>query len=332
MKPHKIEYYYRLVIFTVLILLFIWLLFQIRQLLVILFISVIFMSALNPSVARLTKLRISRTFSIGILYFFIILLIGIVTGVITPPIVKQSNVLVTRIPDYLRLLEPYNISSDLIVVQISKLGYLPTSLINFTIGIFSNIVGILLTAIVTFYLLIERENLNKYLALIIGSAKAEKAENIINEIENKLGGWVRAEIALMFILGILVYIGLSVLHVEYAIPLAILAGLMEVVPNIGPVISAVPAVSIGLLISPITGLAVIVLFVLVHQLENSLIVPQIMAKEVGIDPLLTILSLDIGFQIGGIAGAVLAVPVLLVIQILLKEFGYIYTLRTPNSP
>jgi len=332
MKSHKIDYYYRLVIFSVFILLSIWLLFQIRQLLVILFISVIFMSALKPSVEKLTKYRISRAFAIGILYFFIILLFGFVTGVIAPPIVEQSNVLVSRLPDYLKLLESYNIGPDVIVGQIGKLGYLPANLINFIIGVFGNIVEIIFTAIVTFYLLMERENLNKYLVFVIGDARAERAESIIVEIENKLGGWVRAEVALMFILGLMAYFGLSILHVEYALPLAILAGLMEVIPNIGPVISAIPAVSVGLLISPITGLAVVALFVLIHQLENTLIVPQVMSKEVGVDPLLTILSLDIGFQIGGIAGAVLALPTLLVIQILFKEFGSVYTSRTPNSP
>ena len=332
MKQHKIEYYYRLVIFTVSILIFIWLLFQIRQLLVIFFISMIFMSALNPTVGKITKYGISRTFAIGILYFLLILIFSFITGVIAPPIVEQSNILVARLPDYFRLLEPYNIGPDIIIGQISKLGYLPVNIINFILGIFNNFIAILLTVIITFYLLIERENLKKYLSYIIGAVKADRAESIFNEIENKLGGWVRAEMALMFILGLMAYIGLSILHVEYALPLAVLAGLMEVVPNIGPVISAIPAVSVGLLISPVTGLAVVVLFVIIHQLENTLIVPQVMAKEVGVDPLLTILSLDIGFQIGGIAGAVLALPVLLVIQILIKKFGSVYPLRTSSSP
>jgi predicted PurR-regulated permease PerM len=325
MKPYKIENSYRLVILAVLILLSLWLLFQIRQLLVILFISLIFMSALNPSIKKLTEHRIPRTLAISGLYFLIILLLGFAIEVIIPPLFEQSDFLVTRLPYYLKMLKPYNINSDIIIGQISNLGYLPANIIKLVINIFGNIVGILLTATFTFYLSNERENLKRYLAFILSPAKTEKAENIISKIEYKLGGWVRAEITLMIIIGLLAYLSLSILRVEYAVPLAILAGLMEVVPNYGPIISAIPAVAIAMLISPVTGFAVIGLYLLIHQLENSIIVPQVMAKEVGVNPLITIIFLSIGFKLGGIAGAVLAIPIFLVMEILLKEIRSIHT-------
>ena len=91
------------------------------------------------------------------------------------------------------------------------------------------------------------------------------------------------------------------------------------IPNIGPVVAAIPAVLIGFSISPLTALVVAVFYFLIQQIENSLIVPQIMSKRVGVNPLITIISLAIGFKIGGVLGAILAVPVVLLIEIIFNE-------------
>ena len=141
----------------------------------------------------------------------------------------------------------------------------------------------------------------------------------MDEIEKRLGGWIRAEIVLMIIIGLLTFIGLTLLGIDYALPLAILAGFLEIIPNIGPFISAIPAVLVGLFISPLMALAVAALYFLVQQIENNFIVPQLMAKECGINPLITIIALIAGFKLGGVIGAVLAVPIILLIEIILTE-------------
>jgi predicted PurR-regulated permease PerM len=110
-----------------------------------------------------------------------------------------------------------------------------------------------------------------------------------------------------------------ILGVPSALPLAILAGLLEIVPTIGPVIAAVPAVLVGFTVSPVIGIAVASLYFLVQQLENHLIVPKIMQKAVGVNPLVTILSLGVGFQLGGPIGAILAVPILIVLLLIASE-------------
>jgi predicted PurR-regulated permease PerM len=124
----------------------------------------------------------------------------------------------------------------------------------------------------------------------------------------------------MLIIGVMSYIGLRLLGIEFALPLAILAGILEIVPNIGPVLSAIPAILAGLVISPLMGLAVAALYFLVQQLENTLIVPQIMAREIGVRPLVVIISLAIGVELGGFIGVVLAIPFMLLLRITASEF------------
>lgn len=112
----------------------------------------------------------------------------------------------------------------------------------------------------------------------------------------------------------IVYIGLFFLGIEFAIPLAVLAGLLEMVPTVGPILSAVPAILVAFSHSPVLALSVLALYIIVQQVENNILVPLIMKRSVGLSPVLTILALMIGGRFAGIAGAILAVPILLTIQ------------------
>ena len=124
----------------------------------------------------------------------------------------------------------------------------------------------------------------------------------------------------MILVGTANYIGLSLLGIPFALPLAILAGLLEIIPNIGPITASIPGIIIGLSISPVTGLAVGALALLIQQLENYVLVPKIMEKSVGVSPLIILLALAIGFRIAGVIGAILAVPATITIQILASEY------------
>ena len=120
---------------------------------------------------------------------------------------------------------------------------------------------------------------------------------------------------LMTSIGLLTYIGLSILGVPFALSLAFLAGLLEIVPIIGPIMSAIPAFIVASSASSFLGLGTLVLYLIIQQLENNLIVPYIMNKAVGIHPITTLIALSIGGTLGGILGAILAVPVALIIEL-----------------
>ena len=315
----KIEISHRTIIFTVFFLISLYLLYQIRHILVALFVSLIVMSALTPAVDRLEKLKIPRVLSILVVYFLILGFLGITVAGIVPPLIDQTTTLIVWFPDYVDSLGLPTVDHNIIASQIDQLGSIPASLLKIIVTLFSNLLSFFVLAVITFYLLIERKNLNQYLSILFGSGGEERAKRFVDELEGKLGGWVRAQTTLMFIVSLMAYFGLRLLGIDFALPLALLAGVLEIVPNIGPVLSAVPAVLAGLVISPLMGLGVVALYFLIQQIENTLIVPQVMKKKLGLNPLVTILSLAIGFKLAGIAGAVLAIPVMLLVQAVATE-------------
>lgn len=317
--PSKVEISHRTIIFTVLFLLSLYLLFQIRQVLVLLFVSLVLMSALNPTVTRLERLRLPRGLAILIIYFLVLAVLVLIIAGIIPPLVDQTTVLVNRLPQYGQALGLPTFDHNFIASQLDQLGHLSANILKITLGVFGNLISLFILAVITFYLLIERKNLKGYLLFLFGDDGERKAQDFVDKLEEKLGGWVRAQLMLMFIVGLMAYFGLRLLGIDFALPLALLAGILEIIPNIGPTVSAVPAVLAGLAISPLMGLAVAALYFLIQQIENTLIVPQVMAKGTGVNPLFTILALAIGFKLAGVIGSVLSIPTVLLIQVVASE-------------
>lgn len=319
----------RTVTFTILLLLSLWFVYQIKDIILLLFVAVILMSAFNPFVDWLQKYRIPRGLAIFIIYLFIWGLVGSLIAAIIPGLIDQSAKLIRLLPVSLGQIELFNTYQQEISRELlTRLGSLPEGLIRFSVGLFSNILGVVTTLVISFYLLLERKNLDRYLSLLLKPDKPDKARQVINQIEHRLGGWVRGELFLMLAVGTFTYFGLVILGVEIALPLAVLAGLLEIVPNIGPTISAVPAILVALTISPLTALATLALYILIQQLENNLLVPKVMEKATGVNPLVSILGLMIGFRLSGPAGAVLAIPLILVAEIIAST---VFSIKMPGD-
>jgi predicted PurR-regulated permease PerM len=174
--------------------------------------------------------------------------------------------------------------------------------------------------VLSFYLLVEWKTFVKLASSPFSGSQEKKVSNLIIKIEKGLGAWVRGQLALSIIVGVVTYIGLTILAVPYALPLALIAGIFEIIPLIGPIISAIPAILIGLTVSPAIALAAMALFIVVQQLENNLIVPMVMSKVVGLQPPVVIIALLIGAKLNGIGGAFLAIPVVIIAKIIFKEF------------
>lgn len=317
--PRKIEISYRTIVFTVFFLILLWLLFQIRQILIGLFIAVVLMAAINPVIDRMERFKIPRLLGILLIYVLIFVLFGVIVGGVVPPLIDQTRTLVTRLPEYIEGISIPIFGQRLIDFQFSQLGSLPTNLVKISFSIFSNLLSGLLILVITLYLLLERKNLNRYLHVLFGGDGEVKAEKLIKEIESQLGGWVRAEMTLMVIIAAMTYVGLRLLGIDFALPLALLAGLLEVFPNFGPALSSIPAILAGLAVSPLMALAVAALYFLIQQIENIFVVPQVMSREAGVNPLVTIVALAVGFSLAGIIGAVLAVPVVLMAKVIASE-------------
>lgn len=324
--PRTIEISHRTVVFTVLFLGLIWFLAQIWPIIIGLFISLLLMTALNPLVDRLERLRVPRGFAILFIYLVLVILFVLGLAGVVPPLLEQTSNLANRLPElfddlgaWLASIGVTGVDGQMIASQLSQVGAIPANLVRFTVSVFSNLIAVFTVLIITFYLLLERKNLDKYLLLLFGQGGEKKAKGFVDKLEARLGGWVRGEVILMVSVGAMTYVGLRLLGIPFSLPLAILAGILEIVPNIGPTISAIPAVLIALTISPFMGVATAALYFLVQQLENSILVPKIMQRAAGVNPLVTIISLAIGFKIAGALGAILAVPVVIALHVTAGE-------------
>lgn len=314
--PQKIDISHKTVIFITVFILALWLTFLIRDLLLILFVAIILMSALSPMVKFLNRFKVPKTLGIAATYIIIIAATTGLLAVILPPLVEETGRLFLTLPPRLdQLFDMVAIDKSVLNSQLSEFS---KNIFSITLSIFDNILTIIFLLVLTFYLILERENLEGRLSsFFVG--REERVKKLIVKIEEKLGGWLRGQLFLSLIIGILSYIGLLILGIPYALPLAVVAGILEVVPVIGPIIAAIPSILIALTISPILSLGVAAMYFVIQQLENHLIVPQVMRRAVGLNPLVVILAIAIGSRLLGFAGALLAVPIAVVLQIVVTE-------------
>ncbi len=315
---NKIEISHKTIFFIVGFIGSIWVILQIRDILLLLFVSFILMASLATVVDRLENLYLPRPLAILMVYIIVLSVVGTIGTILVPPLVTETIRLVSLLPTLVNPFFPQNsFSLETVVQQVLPVG---TGVVRFSVGIFSNFLSVITLLVITFYFLLERRNLKEYLANFLGESKGNKIYETISEIEVKLGAWVRGELALMSIIGLMTYLGLLLFNIEYALPLAIFAGILELVPIIGPIISAIPAVLVALAVSPSLALIMIVLYIVIQQLENNLIVPSIMRRALGIPPIITILALMVGGRLAGFGGALLSVPIVLVVQVILSKY------------
>ena len=284
------------------------------------------MSAFKPLADYLEKYHVPRVFSVILIYFFIIGILAFAGSSILPPLVSQSIHLGERLPGYIETVLPFaKLDVSSLTQQIAPLG---ENLLKVTIGFFSNLVTLFTIIVISFYFLNERKNLEKQLIGFMGEESAKRTVSILAKIEERLGSWMRGQIILALTIGLATFVGLSLLGIPYALALAIFAGALEIIPIIGPIISAIPAVFVAITITPIMALTTIALYFIIQQLEAHLVVPVVMKRAIGMPPVVTIIAFMIGAKLGGIGGALLALPVVVTLEIIISEY---IKLRNPNE-
>ncbi len=320
-KIYKIEISSKTILFTIFLIILLQVLFLIKEVIFSFFIAFIIMSALNPLVTNLQRKRIPRGLSSLIIFAILFSALGYIFAWIIPPVVSETTLLFKNLPKIVSNINP-SLSQYFDISLLTK--YFPTFTSNafeFLKNLFSNVIFVLSTIFFSFYFLVEEGALKKFIAGVFETKQALKVTTAIEKAERRMRAWFWGELTLMLIIGVLTYIGLSLLGVRYAISLALIAGLLEIVPVLGPVLSAVPAFIIASSGSYFLGLAVIALYFIIQQLENQVVVPLVMKRAVGLNPIATLAALIIGGKLAGFFGVLLAIPITLFVETLLVEFS-----------
>lgn len=270
------------------------------------------MASVLPMVRYLQSKRFPKIFAVLIPYIGILIAIFLLILPLVPFVISQIQSLLTQFPKFLdSSANSFGVAIDPNQLQRylnSEANELGKNAVNVTTKVFGGLFSIITIFVVSFYLLMYHDAFKKALANLFQNGSKEYIYKVVDRVNDKLGAWLRGQAILSLFIGLLSWIGLTILGLPYALPLALMAGLLEVIPTIGPILSAIPAVIIAMTISPTLALTVVVLYLLIQALENQVIVPKVMEKAVGLNPVIVILGVMIGANLMGVAGALLAIP------------------------
>lgn len=321
---------------------------DITRIILIFFIAVLLSSALTPTVNSLKKYKIPRAVSVLLMFFLLLVILGFFVSQLIPlvatqlfELAKSLTSLVNKIGTgevnlpFGERLEP--LLQDLLA-QVDKetlINELKTTLEGFagelqnlagdTFGviktIFNGIFNFVLVLILTFFLVVNGKDVNEFFVSLFPSRHSAYIMTKIETIQGKIGYWLRGQVILMFLMFGLSLTGLLILGIDNALTLAMMAGIAELLPVVGPVAAGIPAVLVAFNESPWLAIWMLGLIIFLQQIEGNILVPLVMRKAVGLSPIIIILAMLTGLETLGIVGMIMAIPVATTLSIFVKEYA-----------
>ena len=336
---------FRRVVWATFVLVFValsfWLVYRFSQVVFILFIAIVMGTVIRPVITWLHRRGIPRIAGLIIVY---ILLLSLIIGfgvLLFPLIVEQGTTILAAVPGYYQSLRDWMVNDpNQWVVRLST--FLPATLAGpgpvqqtsqqmlasagQAMGYITSVANaiFLVTAVLLLasHWMLDGPRTIQSLLLLVPIGQRESMSELISAMESKLGFYIAGQGLLCLIIGSMALVAYLLIGLPNALVLALVAGLLEAVPMIGPVLGAIPAAVIALSIAPSKLVWVLVATVVIQQIENSLLVPRVMRKAVGVNPFVSILAIFAFNSLFGIAGALMAIPIAALIQLLLDRFVF----------
>lgn len=292
--------------------------------LAILFTALTLAAALDPLV-RWIKRWLPRTLAVVVSYLTVTLVLVLLGAIVFPALVNQAGEMAERLPEladqaqqWLQRRLPISDAAilDQIVSQVAGLG---SSLVSLPLQISSSILDIFLVAVISLYALIVAPHTRDTIASLVPKEREDELNDLLGRVVHTMGGYVRAVSITGAIIGTLSYIGLLLIGVNFPLPLAIVAGVSEFIPFIGPFVSGALMVLVAFLQSPTKALITLIFVIGLQQLEGNLIAPNVMHPQTCISPLTAIFALFVGASVAGVLGALIAVPLTAALRVLVVD-------------
>ena len=303
-----------------------WLFWFLKDIAALLFLVLIIVAALSPSIQLLEKQGIPRIGAVTLLYALGVLIAIGLFSLIIPPLIEQIRIFILDFPSIVARVSPlYQLLSASNTQQLlnslsSGLSNITQSVFTATLKVFGGAVSAGTVVVLSFYLLVDAKKTSDSLIVLVPQDYRRAVIDIMRQTGEKLGQWLRGQLLLSALMGTIVFIGLLVLRVKFALTLGVLAGLLEVIPFLGPVIAALVAVFVAYA-SGTWQIALVVLafYTILQQVENHVMVPKIMEGAVGLSPILVVIALAVGARLGGMTGAILAIPLAATISVVVRD-------------
>ncbi|HYH92333.1 MAG TPA: AI-2E family transporter [Candidatus Saccharimonadales bacterium] len=302
--------------------------------LLLLFIAVLLASALEPMVGWIRQhLPLGRGATILVVYASFFLVMFGLAFIVLPAAIDQAQQIASSLPTFIDSakawaadLRPQALASS-ITALIDSVGQIfepapppdPNEVVQVGTAVAEATTSFVMLLVLVFFWLVEHARLQRYALSFLPMERRAGTRDAWNEIESRLGLWVRGQLILMGAIGLATGIAYTVLGLPGALLLGLIAAITEAIPIVGPLLGAIPAVLVAATVSPELAVVVAIMYLVVQFIEGSVLVPIVMRNTIGISPLLVLLSLLIGTAAGGLVGAFLAVPVAASIEIILSR-------------
>lgn len=315
----------------------VWLVLLLKAVLVLFFVAFLLTTVLRPLVGWLERHRVPVGIAV-VLPIVGVVALGVLAGYfVVPNVVVQAKEFSHDVPHYLHLLQRqpwFTFHFDVRSLQQSlqgHVGIVSNTLVAVTRIVTALVVGIVTVMVVTLYWLGSYERVQQTMLSYVPARSRARAADIWARAEKKLVSWLVAQVLLGLVVGIMVWIGAMIIGLPFAGVLGLTAGLLEIVPTLGPIAAAIPGVLLGFTVSWQTAVAAIILYIAVQQIENHALAPFLVGRTVRLHPMAIIFSLLIGATLYHIMGALLAVPVALVISSVVDSYRDGKPSRQPSS-
>ena len=336
------------IVTTILLLALTWVIYEIRDILMLFFVSLLFAAALDPTIDKLEKYKIPRSISILVIFIILISVFVVFISSFFPILAKelldlglQTQTLVnnvaagkTTLPNYLQWLNPIlqstlaELNSQGLTLKLqsylvqfgTEIKSLAGNVLDTVITVSNGVANAILVLMLTFFMSADEKGIDDFFLKLFPSKYGTYITHKSKVIKEKVGEWLRGQIALMIAVGVATYIGLIAIGVEYAFTLALVAGITELIPVIGPILGLIAAIPIAANQSGSILLWVIILYFIIQRLENNILVPMIMKQATGLNPIVVIFAMLVGYQFMGVLGVIISVPVAAIIAIFLNDY------------
>lgn len=329
-----------------------WLLYYLREIVLVVLTAVVIASALEPAVKFVMRVRVPRLVAVICIYLILFIFLFGVFYFFVPTVVNDLASFIEAFPSYVErfattvAIEDYAFlfgfggseSGTTGIIAELRASLDPTAIFGNSFSaaatVFGGLFSLILIIVFSFYFTVAETGIDDFLRVTAPKKYQAYLLNLWFRTRHKIGLWMQGQVLLGVIVGVLVYLSLTIIGVEHALLLAVLAAILELIPVFGPTISAVPAVLIGFANGGFAvGLLVIALYIIIQQFENHLIYPLVVTKVVGVPPLLVILGLIVGWNLFGVLGILLSVPVSAAIQEFMTDWseGKVFALSAESA-
>jgi predicted PurR-regulated permease PerM len=306
-----------------------WWLYLVREVLVIGFLAAIIAAAIHAPVASLERRGLRRVLAVVLVYLGLIVIVGILLALLVPPLLIQAREFATNLPSRLgslsttinSLLAQFGLSADASVIdrllgQLGSLGGVLGQIPGVIVGFLS---ALLLVTFLSALMILERDRARTWVMRFVAPTDRPSLDGLLRKAADRLGAYVRGQLLIMLVTGVGSFVGLTLIGIPFALPLGIFAFLTEAIPIAGPVIAGILMIIVGFTQSPVQGALALALVVIIQQAESLVLVPVIQGRLISISPVVALLSVLAGSAIGGIPGAILAIPVVAIVTVVIDD-------------